>query len=133
MGAGGYVALGVITLEARRGTYLFGLDDALGWESAAVLAGGGAGVILGAWDQNRLRSTVFGSIAGAVVGTGVGALVGRRIWPPPEGKWAGGVIGGAAGVLVGAGVGMLMPQKWLGGERDADNSVPVAIRIPVGE
>lgn len=109
MGAGGYVALGVVTFKARHGKYLYVVGDAaFGWESAAVLAGGGTGLALGLWDLNRLRNGVLGSIAGGLVGTGVGALVGHRVWPPPEGKWAGGVIGGSAGILLGVGIGALL-------------------------
>ena len=131
-GAGGYVALGITALRARRGHYLFGLQDAFGWQSAAVLAGGGTGVVLGIWDENRLRNTVVATAALGIVGTGIGALVGREIWPPPEGKWAGGVIGGAAGVLVGAGIGVLLPPD-LWKQDDGQDGVPVSIRIPVGE
>lgn len=134
VGSGGYVALGVIALKARHGEYLFGIEDVLGWESAAVLAGGGYGLALGAVDPDRLRNTVFSVAAGGLIGTGIGVLVGRRKWPPPEGKWAGGVIGGAAGILVGAGVGLLLPTDLLKrNKNDAlDGGVPLMLRIPVG-
>lgn len=128
-GAGGYVALGIVTLRARRGQYLFNLADAFGWESAAVLAGGGTGLALGLWDPNRLRNTIVATAALGIAGTGIGALVGRRLWPPPEGKWAGGVIGGAAGVLVGAGVGVLMPRDLLWKD-ESRTGVPLLVRIP---
>ena len=130
-GAGGYVALGVVALRARRGDYLFNLADVFGWQSISVLAGGGTGIILGIWDENRLRNTVVATTALGLVGTGAGALVGRAIWPPPEGKWAGGVIGGGAGVLLGAAVGVLLPPDFIKDD-DGDNGIPILIRVPVG-
>lgn len=130
MGAGGYVALGIVALKARHGQYLFGLDDVLGWESGAVLAGTGTGVALGLWDQERLRHAVYGAMGGALLGTVVGVLVGRERWDPPEGKWAGGVIGGAAGILVGTGIGALWPPDPGGDGGGA--VIPVTVRIPLG-
>jgi hypothetical protein len=128
-GAGGYVALSIVALQARRGTYLFNLSDFFGWESAAVLAGGGTGIILGFWDEGRLLNTVAATTAFGLVGTGVGALVGREIWPAPEGKWAGGVIGGGAGILLGAAVGVLLPPDFI---KEEDGGIPILIRVPVG-
>jgi hypothetical protein len=133
MGAGGYVALGIVTLKARHGQYLYVIGDAaFGWESAAVLAGSGTGIALGLWDIERLRNGVYGSIAGGLLGTGVGALVGHRIWPAPEGKWAGGVIGGAAGILVGVGVGALFFPRGNDDETAPGAASQIAFSIPVG-
>ena len=128
MGAGGYVSLGIVALEARRGEYIYGIDDFLGWRSVPVLAGAATGVTLGLWDRERLRHTVYGTIGGGLLGTAVGAVVGREIWPPPEGKWAGAVVGGAAGILVGAAVGAFWPLD------DGGDSAPIAvsIQIPLG-
>ncbi len=131
MGAGGYVAVGVVTLRARRGRYLFAFKDAFGWDSAAIFAGGGTGIVLGAWDPRRLRNTILSTTGLGVVGTGVGALVGHQIWPPPEGKWAGAVVGGAVGVLTGAVVGVLLPADFSGGE--TKSGLPFLVRIPVGQ
>ena len=128
-GAGGYVALGVIALQARHGTYLFNLQDAFGWESAAVLAGGGTGLALGLWDEGRLLNTVAATTSLGLVGTAIGVVVGHHIWPPPEGKWAGGVIGGGAGILAGAVVGVLLPPDLF---KEEDGGIPILIRIPVG-
>ena len=129
MGSGGYVSLGIVTLEARRGRYVYGVDDVLGWRSVPVLAGAATGLVLGAWDERRLRNTVYGTFGGAAVGTLVGTFVGREVWPPPEGKWAGAVIGGAAGLLVGAGIGMLWPPKDDGGDAQP---VTVSLAVPLG-
>jgi hypothetical protein len=128
MGAGGYVSLGIVTLEARRGGYIYGIDDVLGWRSIPVLAGTATGVTLGLWNQERLRHTVYGTIGGGALGTAVGALVGRHLWPPPEGKWAGAVVGGAAGILVGAAVGAAWPVD------DGGDPAPIAVsvQIPLG-
>jgi hypothetical protein len=131
-GAGGYVALSITALRARNGKYLFNMEDAFGWQSAAVLAGGGTGIILGFWDQNRLFNTVVSTAALGFVGTGIGAVVGHRLWPPPEGKWAGGVVGGGAGILLGAAIGVLMPRHFIIEEDVAEDGIPILIRIPVG-
>jgi hypothetical protein len=131
VGAGGFVALGITAYRARQGRFLFSMEDAFGWESAAVLAGGTTGIVLGIWDERRLRNTVVATAGLGLVGTGIGALVGRNVWPPPEGKWAGGVIGGGAGILAGAALGVLLPPDWFGGD-DSTDGVPVTIRIPVG-
>jgi hypothetical protein len=131
-GAGGYVSVGVVAYRARQGNYLFNLEDAFGWESAAIFAGGGTGLVLGIWDERRLRNTVVATAGLGLVGTVVGAVVGDRIWPPPEGRWAGGVIGGGAGILAGAVIGVLMPPDWLEDD-DGEEGVPMMIRIPVGE
>jgi hypothetical protein len=127
MGAGGYVSLGIVALEARRGEYIYGVDDVLGWRSVPVLAGAATGVALGLWDQERLRHTVYGTIGGGAVGTAVGLLVGRRLWPPPEGKWAGAVIGGAAGILAGAAVGAFWPME----DGGAAAPIGVSVQIPL--
>ena len=129
LGAGGYVSLGIVALKARHGQYLYGIDDVLGWESGAVLAGAATGATLGLWDQDRLRHTVYGSIGGAAVGTVAGALIGHRLWPPPEGKWAGGVIGGAAGILIGSAIGTLWPVDDGGGDQQP---VTLSVQIPLG-
>src|SRR5947209_8922819 len=91
MGAGGYVSLGVVTERARRGHYLFILKDAFGWDSAAVLAGGGTGIALGVWDPNRLRNTILSTAGLGLVGTGIGAVSGHARWAAAQGNWAGAV------------------------------------------
>lgn len=131
VGAGGYVAVGVIAVRARRGHYLFAFKDAFGWDSAAILAGGTTGIALGLWDPRRLRNTIVSTAALGLAGTGVGALVGHRRWPPPEGKWAGAVVGGGVGVLAGAAVGVLLPPDFLGTE-ESKSGLPFLLRIPVG-
>lgn len=129
MGAGGYVSVGVVALRARRGHYLFALKDAFGWDSAAVIAGGGTGIVLGIWDPNRLQNTILSTAALGLVGTGIGAAIGHVRWPPPEGKWAGAVIGGGVGVLAGAVVGVLLPSDLLGSEQ-SETGIPFLLQVP---
>jgi len=125
--AGGYVSIGIVTFQARRGEYLYSTDDALGWHASPILVGSGVGFMIGLLDQERLRRTVIGGAAGGAAGTAVGVLLGLRFWDPPEGKWAGGVIGGAAGLLLGSIVGVLWRSEDGGEEAPTD-----AARIPIG-
>lgn len=110
LAAGGYVAIGIVTAQARRGSYLYSTEDVLGWHAVPVLVGPGVGFLIGLFDQERLRRTVIGGAAGGIVGTGIGFLAGLHFWAPPEGKWAGGVIGGAAGLLLGSLAGVVWPE-----------------------
>jgi hypothetical protein len=133
LAAGGYVAIGIVTAQARRGRYLYSTEDALGWHATPILVGPGVGFLIGLFDPERLRRTVIGGAAGGVVGTGIGWLAGLHFWLPPEGKWAGGVIGGAAGLLAGSLVGALWPapgdaQETPGGE-SGFVGLPVGVRI----
>lgn len=98
---GGYVALGIITAQARAGHYLFSPDDA-SWQLLPIPALGLAGGVLGYRRPDRVWPTVGWSAAGFAVGTAGGALLGRLVWGPGEGTWAGGVLGGSVGLLAGA-------------------------------
>jgi hypothetical protein len=132
LAAGGYVAIGIVTAQARRGRYLYDSEDALGWHATPILVGPSIGFLIGLLDENRLRRTVIGGGAGAVVGTGVGWLAGLHFWAPPEGKWAGAVIGGAAGLLAGSLAGALWPESDRdGGASGGAGSRTVPIRIVV--
>ena len=127
LAAGGYVSIGIVTLQARRGEFLFSSADALGWQATPVLVGSGVGFFIGLFDEPRLRRTIVGGAAGGIVGTGVGVLFGLTQWSPPEGKWAGGVVGGAAGILAGSLVGALWPEK------DNDPAAPATgASVPIG-
>jgi hypothetical protein len=117
--AGGYVAIGIVTMQARRGRYLYSTEEALGWHAAPVLVGPTVGFLIGLFDQERLRRTVIGGAIGGITATPIGWLVGQAIWLPPEGKWAGAVIGGAAGLLAGSLIGALWPAP-------AEESAPAA-------
>src|SRR5687768_9741050 len=74
LAAGGYVAIGIVTAQARRGRYLYSSEDALGWHATPILIGPSVGFLIGLFDQERLRRTVIGGGAGAVLGTSVGWL-----------------------------------------------------------
>jgi hypothetical protein len=110
LAAGGYTAIGIVTMQARRGRYLYSSEDALGWHAAPILIGPSVGFLIGLFDEARLRRTVIGGAIGGVAGTGIGWLAGLQLWLPPEGKWAGAVIGGAAGLLAGSLAGALWPS-----------------------
>jgi hypothetical protein len=130
LAAGGYVAIGIVTAQARRGRYLYSSEDALGWHATPILVGPGVGFLIGLFDQERLRRTVIGGAAGGIVGTGIGWLAGLHFWLSPEGKWAGGVIGGAAGLLAGSLVGALWPAP---DEAQATAAAAAGLRgLPIG-
>lgn len=131
LAGGGFVSVGIVTLEARRGDYLYSARDALGWHSVPILVGAGTGLVLGLSDRDRLRRSVIGGLAAGAVGTALGVVVGDRIWPPPEGRWAGAVVGGAAGLIVGVAAGALVPSDRGDGE-EASPAASVSVRIPVG-
>ena len=130
LAAGGYVAIGIVSLQARRGEYLYSTDDALGWHASPILIGSGTGFAIGLFDQERLRRTVIGGAIGGILGTGIGTLYGLHKWQPPEGKWAGGVIGGAAGILAGSLVGALWPAP--DEEQDGTTGAASGTVVPIG-
>ena len=125
--AGSFVSIGIVTLEARRGHFLYSNRAALGGQATPRLVGAGTGAAIGFLDQERLRRTIIGGAAGAALGTGVGALLGYLSWAPPEGKWAGGVVGGAAGLLLGSLAGVLWPPP-----EQAEEEAGTAARVPIG-
>lgn len=124
--AGGLVSAGIITLQARRGAYVYSPEDALKWEAAAIPLGVAAGLAVGLGDRARARRTLIGGAAGMAAGAAVGALLGGAGWDRPEGLWAGGVIGAAAGVFVGSLVGVLLP-----GEEDGPADETAAARLQI--
>lgn len=129
LAGGGYVAVGIVTLQARRGNHLYSARDALGWESSPILIGAGTGFFLGITDEDRLRRAVLGGLVAGFVGTGIGMAYGEANWAPPEGRWAGGVIGGAAGLILGVVTGALLPP----GDEKEDRPpvvIPVSISVP---
>lgn len=126
LAAGGYVAIGIVTAQARRGRYLYSSEDALGWHAAPILVGPSVGFLIGLFDQERLRRTVIGGAVGGFAGMTVGTVVGQWIWAPPEGRWAGAVIGSAAGLLAGSLIGVVWPAP------EEEEEAPAALaRIPI--
>jgi hypothetical protein len=128
LAAGGYVAIGIVTFQARRGHYLYSTEEALGWHATPILIGPSVGFLIGLFDQERLRRTVIGGAVTGFLGTGIGMIMGTYVWAPPEGKWAGAVIGSAAGLLAGSLAGALWPSP------DAPEEAPAAAArsIPIG-
>jgi hypothetical protein len=126
LAAGGYVAIGIVTLQARRGRYLYSSEDALGWHATPILVGPTVGFFIGLFDQERLRRTVIGGVVGGFAGMTAGTVVGQWIWAPPEGRWAGAVIGSAAGLLAGSLIGVVWPAP------EEEEVAPVGpARIPI--
>lgn len=134
-GAGGYISIGIVTLRARQGKYLYYATDALGWQAAPTVVGGLTGLALGTFDPDRLeRAVIYGAIGG-FAGAAIGLTYGAIEWAPPEGEWAGTVIGSAAGLALGALVGMLVPapeEEAVEGETATSRprGMPIQIRIP---
>lgn len=128
--AGGYVSLSIVVARARKGEYVYALNDVLGWGSVPVLVGAGTGAVLGYVDPPRLLRTVVGGTAGTLLGMGTGLIIGRSVWEPPEGKWAGAAIGAGAGLVLGSIVGIL----WPGGKGDDGGGANTsrAAAVPVG-
>jgi hypothetical protein len=126
LGAGGYVAIGIVTAQARRGRYLYSSEQALGWHAAPILIGPTVGFLIGLFDQERLRRTVIGGAVGGFSGMTVGTVVGQWIWAPPEGRWAGAVIGSAAGLLAGSLVGVVWPAP-----EEEQGAQAAQARIPI--
>jgi hypothetical protein len=135
-GAGGFISIGIVTLQARRGNYIYYATDALGWQSAPIVAGGITGLALGALDEERLKRSVIVGAIGGFAGAAIGLTYGALSWPPPEGEWAGTVIGAAAGLAAGALLGMVMPVSSTdetatdGSTAARPRGTPLVIRIP---
>lgn len=109
--SGGYISLSVVVTRAQFGHYLHEPKDFLGWTSLPVLIGGPTGAALGMWAPDRLGTGfVYGSAATLAGGT-AGFVLGWLISNRPEGKWAGGAIGGGLGMAIGSTLGVLKPSK----------------------
>lgn len=129
LAAGGYVAIGIVTLQARRGRYLYSSEDALGWHATPILVGPSVGFLIGLFDEERLRRTVIGGAVGGFTSMGVGMVIGDYVWAPPEGRWAGAVIGSAAGLLGGSLIGAVWPAP---DDSEAPTDQAQARSIPIG-
>ena len=135
MGAGAYLTVSVVVLEARFGRYVHDIDDVLGWRAAPILLGGVAGAGLGLYSPERLQGVVVYGAIGLGAGALTGMLLGNRIWEPPEGRWAGAAIGAGMGLIIGNTIGVLNPLNLFteGEEGTATESagVPIVFRIPL--
>ena len=125
--AGGYVSLAVVVAEARAGRYLMGFEDFLGWRSTPVLVGGGTGLAIGLWEEDRLKHGVLWGTVGTGVGAGVGLLVGPMIWEGPEAKWAGGAIGAGLGMVAGSLIGLALDPN----DDAEEDKQASAVQIPL--
>jgi hypothetical protein len=133
MGAGAYLTVSVVVLEARFGRYIHDVDDVLGWRAAPIFIGGLAGGGLGLLSPERLQGAVLYGAAGLGVGALVGIALGNRIWEPPEGRWAGAAIGAGVGLIVGNTIGILNPVNIFTESEDGTSidttGVPIVFRI----
>lgn len=135
MGAGSYLTVSVVVLEARFGRYIHDVDDVLGWRAAPILIGGLAGAGLGLYSPERLQGAVVYGSAGLALGALTGLALGNRLWDPPEGRWAGAAIGAGVGLIVGNAVGILNPLNIFTESEDGTavetTGVPIVFRIPL--
>lgn len=133
MGAGAYLTVSVVVLEARFGRYIHDVDDVLGWRAAPILIGGVAGAGLGLYSPERLQGAVVYGAAGLGLGALTGLALGNRIWEPPEGRWAGAAIGAGVGLVIGNVIGILNPLNIFTESEDGTlveaTGVPIVFRI----
>lgn len=133
MGAGAYLTVSVVVLEARFGRYIHDVDDVLGWRAVPILIGGVAGAGLGLYSPERLQGAVVYGAAGLGLGALAGMALGNSIWEPPEGRWAAAAIGAGIGIIVGNTIGILSPLNLFTeseeGTAAATAGVPIVIRI----
>lgn len=133
MGAGAYLTVSVVVLEARFGRYIHDVDDVLGWRAAPILIGGVAGAGLGLYSPERLQGAVVYGAAGLGLGALTGMALGNRIWEPPEGRWAGAAIGAGVGLVIGNVIGILNPLNIFTESEDGTlveaTGVPIVFRI----
>jgi hypothetical protein len=133
MGAGAYITVSVVVLEARFGRYVHDIDDVLGWRAAPILAGGLLGAGLGLYSPERLQGAVVYGAAGLGAGALIGLAAGNSIWDPPEGRWAGAAIGAGLGLIVGNTIGILSPLNLFTegeeGTAAVTPGIPIVFRI----
>ena len=133
MGAGAYLTVSVVVLEARFGRYIHDVDDVIGWRAAPILIGGAAGAGLGLYSPERLQGAVVYGAAGLGLGALTGLALGNRIWDPPEGRWAGAAIGAGVGLVLGNVIGILNPLNIFTESEDGSlvetTGVPIVFRI----
>jgi hypothetical protein len=135
MGAGGYLTVSVVVLEARFGRYIHDVDDVIGWRAAPILLGGLAGAGLGLYSPERLQGAVVYGAGGLALGALAGLAIGSAIWEPPEGRWAGAAIGAGVGLIIGNTIGVFNPVNLFTESDDGTtveaNGVPIVFRIPL--
>lgn len=123
---GAYANLAIVVLKARMGHYKHSFEEAFGWESIPILAGGGVGLSIGLWDQDLLWRWVLGGATGWAAGAGAGYVVGSVLWGDSESRWANAAIGAALGMAAGSTAALL-----LRGGDDDDTAVPSGMDIAV--
>ena len=102
---GFFLTMAIFVAQARRGIYLFSLDEmsALRWEALPTYLGAAVGAWAG-WRGRRVLLPGIGfALAGALLLIPVGWVVGSWLWPEISGPWAGATLAAALGVPLGVG------------------------------
>ena len=128
-GAGAWLSVAYITVQARRGDYLESDEEAVEMAAIPLFIGLTAGLALGVFADEHMGETLTWGTVGWASGIGIGALVGDWVWDDPQRRWAGGVIGGAVGLVVGGVAGLISSHSDGEDIRDSDG-IPLLIRLP---
>ena len=127
-GAGAWLSVAYITVQARKGKYLDSAEEAVGMSAIPLFTGLAAGLALGVFAEDQMNQALLWGAVGWASGIGVGALIGDQVWDDPQGRWAGGVIGGAVGLIVGAAAG-LVSSHGDGEDSQQPDGLPLLIRF----
>ena len=127
-GAGAWLGVAYITVQARRGNYLDSSEEAFGMAAFPLFTGLAAGLAMGVFAEDRMDEVLLWGTVGWASGIGVGALIGDRVWDDPQRRWAGGVIGGAVGLIVGGVAGLVSSLSDGEGIQQPDG-LPLLIRL----
>lgn len=100
---GFYLTVAIFVAKARRGEYLFSLDDLTEprWELLPVVLGLWLGAWVGGEGIATLGRALAWTVAGLVAFAAVGWPTGALLWPDASGPWAGAVICSAFGLILG--------------------------------
>ena len=127
--SGGYITLSIVVARAQMGHYLHEPQDLLDWKSLPVLIGGGTGAALGMWAPDRLGTGVVYGSAATLAGGTLGFIIGSAVSERPEGKWAGGAIGAGLGMAIGSSLGVFLPSKRFDPTGHSNTVVPIMYQI----
>ncbi len=109
--SGGYISLSIVVTRAQFGHYLHEPKEIIGWNSLPVMIGAPVGAALGMWAPDRLGTGFAYGSAATLAGGSAGFLIGWAVSKRPEGKWAGGAIGAGLGMAIGSSLGVFFPNR----------------------
>ena len=127
--SGGYITLSIVVARAQLGHYLPEPQDLLDWKGLPVLIGGGTGAALGMWAPDRLGTGIVYGSAATLAGGSLGFIIGSAVSERPEGKWAGGAIGAGLGMAIGTSLGVFLPNKNLDPTGKRNTVIPIMYQI----